>query len=255
MAHAPFVVVNAAAYTAVDKAEEDREEAFAVNREGAGHAARAARLAGAPIIHFSTDYVYSGDKPDPYVESDPTGPASVYGQSKLEGEKLVIEENPDHFILRTAWVYSVTGKNFLKSMLAFAEQRDVLTIVNDQFGNPSHADDLANGMFQIVRKIAENGPADLAGLYHLSGPERMNWADFSRHILAISKSMGGPFAEVEDIPSSQYPTAARRPRNSSLDCTRFRERFDFENMPFHSSVSQCVATLLNRQVDERKSRQ
>lgn len=240
----PNFVVNAAAYTAVDKAESESELAFLVNRDGSANIAKATAAHNIPLIHFSTDYVFSGSKKTPYQETDDVGPTGIYGLSKLAGEQVVAAINPKHIILRTAWVYSAHGNNFLKTMLRLAQERDELTIVADQFGNPSDAEDLADAVIAIISKINKNPSFNDYGIFNLCGPERMNWADFAREIFNASRKLGGVFATVRNIPTSDYPTPARRPANSSLDCGKFHEVFNYTHIPLKTSVNTTVKKLL-----------
>jgi dTDP-4-dehydrorhamnose reductase len=240
----PHVIVNAAAYTAVDKAESDAAAAFAANRDGAANLAGAASEFGIPIFHVSTDYVFSGDKPAPYTETDETGPTGVYGQSKLEGERAVAAGNPRHLILRTAWVYSEFGHNFLKTMLRLAESRDELNIVSDQIGNPTHAGDLADAILHAAKSVFADPGFSAFGIYNVSGPAAMSWADFARLIFETSKSLGGPSAAVRDIPTSDYPTPAKRPANSRLDNAKFHRQFGWQMPATATSVEEVVRKLL-----------
>jgi dTDP-4-dehydrorhamnose reductase len=238
----PDVIVNAAAYTAVDKAETDQAQAFAINRDGAGAAAAAAAKLGIPFIQISTDYVFSGDKPAPYVETDPTGPLGVYGHSKLAGENAVRASHGSPIILRTAWVYSPYGANFVKTMLRLARDRDRLRVVDDQIGNPTSALDIADGILRITRHLREG--VKCAGTYHMSGAGEVNWYGLARHIFSVSKSLGGPSAEIEAIPTSEFPTPARRPKNSRLDNSLFAQTFG-ESLPqWPKSVEACVTRLV-----------
>ncbi|MBB3998229.1 dTDP-4-dehydrorhamnose reductase [Aureimonas pseudogalii] len=241
-AHRPDVVVNAAAYTAVDKAESDEAAAFAVNRDGAGHAAAAAAAAGLPIVHLSTDYVFPGDKDGRYREDDATGPQGVYGRSKLAGEAAVASANPRHAILRTAWVYGAYGNNFLKTMLRLAETRDVLRVVADQLGTPTYAPDIAEGVVRVARRLREPGASDATGVFHMVCEGETNWAGFAGEIFAVSALDGGPSALVEPITTAEYPTPAKRPANSRLDTTLFGDRFGA--LPdWRSGVVRCLAAL------------
>jgi len=240
----PDVVVNAAAYTAVDKAESEPEKAFAVNRDGAENLARAAFDAGIPVIHISTDYVFSGDKPSPYIEADETGPTGVYGRSKLEGERAVAGANPRHLILRTAWVYSRYGQNFVKTMLRLAGGREEINVVADQIGNPTSAGDLADAVLHAAKPIARTADPSPFGIYHVSGKDSMSWADFARLIFEASAKFGGPSAIVHDIPATAYPTPAKRPANSRLDNTKFRDKFSWEMPDTEDSVEKVVRALL-----------
>lgn len=219
----PDVVVSAAAYTAVDQAEDEPDLAFRVNADGAGAVASAAARLGVPVVHLSTDYVFSGDLDRPYVETDPTGPVGVYGASKLAGEQAVASANPRHVILRTAWVYSPFGKNFVKTMLRLAADRGAVSVVADQIGNPTSALDIADGILSVAAQLT--GDDSRFGLYHLAGTGETSWAGFASHIFDVSQQLGGPFARVNPINTSDYPTKARRPANSRLQTTRLSEAF------------------------------
>ncbi len=224
----PECVVNAAAYTAVDKAEEEEDLAYAVNATGAGEVARLSRQAGVPIVHVSTDYVFAGTKQGAYVEEDAVGPISAYGRTKLAGEKRVMDENADHVILRTSWLFSRYGNNFVTTMLRLAKERDCLSVVDDQRGTPTHAGELAKACVAIARRlVGEPDSAALRGVFHYAAAEAMSWAVFAERIMAASRAAGGPAARIEPIPSSQYPTAAKRPKNSELDCTKGQRVYGF----------------------------
>jgi dTDP-4-dehydrorhamnose reductase len=238
----PDIVVNAAAYTAVDRAESDEETAFAVNATGAGAVAEAAAEIGVPVIQVSTDYVFDGEKPQPYVEGDATAPLSVYGASKLAGEQAVIAANPRHVILRTAWVYSAGGANFLRSMLRLAREHPVLRIVDDQFGSPTRADDIAAGIVVVARSLASGRGA--SGIFHMTANGQTTWCGFAREILAASAQLSGPSASVEAITTADYPTPARRPKNSRLDCTRIAEVYGIRLPHWREQVRSCVAAAL-----------
>lgn len=238
---APDLVVSAAAYTAVDQAEEEPDLAFKVNGAGAGAVAAAAARLGVPVIHLSTDYVYSGDLDRAYKETDATGPTGVYGASKLAGEAAVAAANPRHLILRTAWVYSAFGKNFLKTMLRLAETRDELAVVSDQRGNPTSAHDIAAGVLHIAGRLGAG--FDGWGVYHLAGSGDTDWAGFARHILDISGEHGGPHARVRDIATADYPTRARRPANSRLDTEKLETAFGWSCRPWPEATSDVVARL------------
>ncbi|MBO0905054.1 dTDP-4-dehydrorhamnose reductase [Jiella sonneratiae] len=240
---APAIVVNPAAYTAVDKAESEREAAFAVNAAGAENVAAAAAAAGIPIVHLSTDYVFAGDKDGPYVESDATGPTGVYGASKLEGERLVLAANPKAVVLRTAWVYSPYGNNFLKTMLRVATDRDVLRVVADQRGTPTYAPDIAAGILAVCDRLAAEPEGVSPGTYHMVASGETTWAGFAEAIFAASKARGGPFAAVEKIATADYPTPARRPANSRLDPTRFQTVFGHALPEWKGGVDRCLSAL------------
>lgn len=239
----PDAVVSAAAYTAVDKAESEPEIAFAVNRDGARAVALAASELGIPVIHLSTDYVFEGTKATAYVESDPTGPSSVYGHSKLEGENAVAASNPDHAILRTAWVYSEYGNNFVKTMLRLGETRDEINVVSDQFGCPSSANDIATAIVDIARRLSSDPSPRLRGVFHLSGTGETNWADFAKQIFAFSAENGGKSVVVNDITTAQYPTPARRPVNSRLDCSKLEEIYGIRLPNWQTSTRAVVSAL------------
>ncbi len=246
LAARPDVVVSAAAYTAVDRAEDEPEQAFAINATGAGAVAAAAAEAGAPVIHLSTDYVFSGDLEGEYAETDEPDPRSVYGHSKLEGEKAVAAANRRHVILRTAWVYSPFGKNFVKSMLALASQRDHVRIVADQWGNPTAAADIADGILRIAKTVVDGRQADRFGIFHLSGEGSTNWAGFARHVFAESARLGGPSAKVGDITTADYPTRARRPHNSCLSCEKLASVYGWRPPRWQEACRAVVARLVGR---------
>ncbi len=240
----PDIVINAAAYTAVDKAESESEAAFAVNRDGAGNVAAAAAKAGLPVIHISTDYVFTGDKSTAYVETDKTGPTGVYGASKLAGEQAVAAANFQHLIVRTAWVYSDTGSNFAKTMLRLAADRDEISVVSDQIGNPTSAAVLAQGLVNAASEMLGSKSFDAFGLYHLTGDGSTNWAGFARRILTASRESGGPWCEVKEIATSQYPTPAKRPANSRLSNEKFFTRFDWRAPAWQVSCDEVVRALV-----------
>ncbi|MBC8719024.1 dTDP-4-dehydrorhamnose reductase [Ochrobactrum sp. Marseille-Q0166] len=240
----PDLVVSAAAYTTVDLAEDEPELAFAVNALGAKAVAEAAKACGVPVIHISTDYVFVGDADVPYVETDVTGPRSVYGSSKLEGEGLVIKANPKHVILRTAWVYSPFGKNFVKTMLKLAETRDTLSVVSDQWGNPTSAFDIADAIIKVADHLADTPNFSDYGIYHLAGTGDTNWSSFARAIFSESAELGGPTATVADIATIDYPTKAARPANSRLSTTKFQDVFNWSAPHWQSSLRNVLARLI-----------
>ncbi|KQT54153.1 dTDP-4-dehydrorhamnose reductase [Aureimonas sp. Leaf454] len=242
--HRPDVVVSAAAYTAVDKAESDVEAAFAVNRDGAAHVAAVAAAANLPLLHLSTDYVFPGIKSDPYVESDATGPSSIYGRSKLEGEEAVLRAHSEAVVLRTAWVYSPYGNNFLKTMLRLAGDRDRLRVVGDQMGTPTYAPDIAQALVVVARQVlARSGRAADAGIFHMVATGATNWAGFATEIFRQSAERGGPSAEVEAITTADYPTPARRPPNSRLDTTKFETTFAHALPHWQDGIRRCLDAL------------
>ncbi|GAA0743819.1 dTDP-4-dehydrorhamnose reductase [Sphingomonas sp. ABOLD] len=237
----PELIVSAAAYTAVDKAESEPELAMAINGDGPGVLARAGAEIGAPIIHLSTDYVFDGSLDRPWREEDPTGPLGVYGATKLAGEQAVQASGATHAVLRLAWVYSPFGNNFVKTMLRLAETRDALNVVEDQRGCPGSALDIATAILTVVEHWQREGAT--SGLYHFTGSGETTWADFARAIFAESAKHGGPTAEVTGIPTSGYPTPAKRPANSRLDCTRFAETFGYRAPAWQESLAVVVDRL------------
>lgn len=242
----PDLVVSAAAYTAVDRAEDEPDLAMRINGEAPGVLARAAAKAGARIIHLSTDYVFDGSGDRPWREGDATGPLSVYGTSKLAGEVAVAAANPAHAIVRTAWVYSPFGANFVKTMLRLAETRDTLGVVADQYGNPTAAADIAAAIGAVVARWREGGGPQ--GLWHFAGTGEAHWADFARAIFAASAARGGPSASVTDIASAAYPTRAVRPGNSRLDSSRFAADFGHAARPWRDALDEAVAELVRSQI-------
>jgi dTDP-4-dehydrorhamnose reductase len=240
----PDLVVSAAAYTAVDQAEDEPEQSYALNAAGAGAVAEAAAEVGAAIIHLSTDYVFSGEGKEPYTEHDSTGPYCVYGQTKLTGEVLVADGNDRHLILRTAWLYSPFGKNFVKTMLHLAADHDSVSVVSDQWGNPTSAIDIADGILCVAERLRKDPQFDAFGIYHLAGTGSTNWSTFARAIFAASRDEQGPFAEVKDILTSEYPTKARRPLNSRLDTEKFHTMFGWKAPAWQQSTKAVVKRLL-----------
>lgn len=241
----PDCIVNAAAYTAVDKAETEPELALRINGEGAGAVAAAAAALGVPLIQISTDYVFDGMAARPWRESDATAPLSAYGRSKLAGEEAVMASGADWTILRTAWVYSPHGANFVKTMLRLAETRDEIGVVADQLGSPTNALDLAETIIAMAKAlVARPGEASLRGVFHAAGTGEASWADLAEAVFAASAALGGPSARVRRIATTDYPTPARRPSNSRLDCSLLTARHGLRLPPWQDSVQTCVATLL-----------
>ena len=238
----PDIVVSAAAYTAVDQAEDEPEIAAAINERGAGAVAAAAAGIGAPVIHLSTDYVFSGGGERPYREDDPAAPIGVYGATKLAGERAVAAANPRHLILRTAWVYSVYGKNFVKTMLRLAADRDSLSVVADQWGNPTSAHDIADAILTAAEQLRSD--AAPFGTYHLAGNGDTHWAGFAAHVLGTSRTLGGPWAEVREITTADFPTKAKRPANSRLSTDRFLDAFGWVAPDWRVSSDRVVERLV-----------
>lgn len=242
-AHAD-VVVSAAAYTAVDKAESEPDLAFAVNARGAGAVARAAQLLDVPLVHLSTDYVFDGTKPSPYTEEDEAAPTGVYGASKLAGERAVLGEQGNSAVLRTAWVYSPFGANFVKTMLRLAADRDEIGIVADQHGNPTSALDIADGVLAVAANLVGSNDPALRGVFHMTADGDASWAEFADTIFAASAARGGPSARVKRIATADYPTAARRPANSRLDCGKLKRTHAVTLPNWRASAETVVARLL-----------
>lgn len=241
----PHVIVSAAAYTAVDKAEGEQDAAEAVNAHGPAALARLAAELHIPIIQLSTDYVFDGKKPSPYVESDPTNPLGTYGRTKLAGEIAVAAATKNHAILRTAWVYSPFGENFLKTMLRLASTRPELRVVDDQRGNPTSALDIADAVIKIAANlIARPDDAALRGTFHITGMGDASWADFASEIFAHSANLGGPKASVTPISTEDYPTPARRPVNSRLDSSKLRSAHGITMPDWRCSTHSTISRLL-----------
>ncbi|HML10789.1 MAG TPA: dTDP-4-dehydrorhamnose reductase [Stellaceae bacterium] len=240
----PAIVVNAAAYTAVDAAESDPAAAFAVNRDGPAAIAEACREIGAAMVHFSTDYVYDGRKAGAYVETDPIGPLSVYGASKAEGDAAVAARLDRHAILRTSWVYSAIGQNFVKTMLRLGAERDRLGIVDDQHGSPTSAADLAGATIAVCTALAA-GKDDGYGVFHLRGGGTTSWFGFARAIFreAAARGLKTPRL-VEPITTEAYPTPAARPRNSVLDCGKIAHVYGIVAPPWERSLTAVLDELL-----------
>jgi dTDP-4-dehydrorhamnose reductase len=240
----PDVVVSAAAYTAVDKAEAERDTAFAINASGAGAVAEAAATLGVPVIHLSTDYVFDGSGTRPYRESDPTGPISAYGASKLSGEGLVSAATPDHVILRTAWVYCAFGANFVRTMLRLGESRAEVGVVADQFGCPTSAHDIADAIVEVARRLVSDGSPDLRGVFHLTGAGEGSWADFAECIFATASGLGRAPVSVKRITTADYPTPAKRPKNSRLSGEKLFETHGIRLPDWRSSTEIVMRRLL-----------
>lgn len=240
----PDAIVSAAAYTAVDKAESEPDLAFAVNANGASAVALAAARLGVPVIHLSTDYVFDGTKVGPYCESDSTAPTSVYGASKLAGEVAVLAASDNAAILRTAWVYSPFGANFVQTMLRLADERDAVSVVADQVGCPTNALDLADAVLAVANQLVADPRPDLRGLFHVTGAGQSSWAEFAAAIFAASAAAGGAYAHVRPIATAEYPTAARRPANSRLDCSKLEAVYGVRLPTWTKSLTAVVERMV-----------
>ncbi len=240
--YVPDIIVNAAAYTAVDKAEAERERAFAVNELGPKYLAEAAAKIQVPIIHISTDYVFDGEETKPYQVGDKVNPQSVYGASKLAGEKAVIGANPRHVIIRTAWVFSEYGNNFVKTMVKLAQSRDKLGIVADQYGCPTYAGDIAHAIFEICTYIA-NDKATF-GIYHYCGDSPTSWHGFARAIFAdaVALKLIEKSPELRAINTDEYPVPATRPKYSVMDNSKLTATYDLPASAWRSALRKVLLT-------------
>ncbi|EHB7631998.1 dTDP-4-dehydrorhamnose reductase [Escherichia coli] len=238
----PDYIINAAAHTAVDRAEEEVELSYAINRDGPQYLAEAAQQVNAVILHISTDYVFDGEGETPYLESDKTAPQGVYGKSKLAGELAVAQSCAKHLILRTAWVFGEHGNNFVKTMLRVAQARDELSIVGDQFGGPTYAGDIANALITMIEYI-EKGQQPKWGTYHFSGMPYASWYDFASQIFKLAESKGvlNKQPKLSSIPSSAYPTPAKRPENSRLYSRKIENQFGIKPSDWNAALENIQA--------------
>ena len=237
----PRLVVNCAAYTAVDKAESEPEAAQAANCDAVGAIARAAALHGAPVLHLSTDYVFDGSKIGAYSEDDPISPLGVYGRTKAAGEAAVRKANLHHVILRTAWVFGIHGANFLKTMLRLAAERDRLRVVADQRGTPTATADIAEAILAVDAAIARGDAA--SGTFHFAGTGETTWHGFAEAIVAAQAKATAKHPPVDAIATADYPTPARRPANSALDSARFAQAFGYRARAWQERTEEAVAML------------
>jgi len=242
----PDLIINAAAYTAVDPAESHRELAFAVNARGPQVLAEEAARLGVPLIHYSTDYVFDGRKAEPYSEADVPQPLSVYGASKLAGEQAIQAAGCEYLILRTSWVYSQHGKNFLLTMQRLLQERDALSVVSDEIGAPTWAATIARTTAEMVRKRSA-GEAGPSGLYHLTASGETSWHGFACSIAEQLRQQGRLRAEITPILSKDYPTAAQRPLNSRLNCARLQHEWGIRLPDWETALHECLAR--SRHVD------
>ena len=240
----PEAIVSAAAYTAVDQAEQEPELAFAVNERGAGAVAHAAARLQVPLVHLSTDYVFDGEKRAPYTEADETNPLGIYGASKLAGEHQVLSQHPNSAVLRTGWVYSPFGKNFVKTMLRLARDRDENPVVADQVGNPTSAADIADGVLTVVSNLAGGDDPRQRGIFHMTASGEASWADFASAIFRASAALDGPVAKVRPVSTAEYPTRARRPANSRLDTSRLAAVHSVRLPDWQSSLPAVVQRVM-----------
>lgn len=246
----PRAIVNAAAYTLVDKAEAEPDLAFKVNRDGAAHLARLSERLGVPFIHISTDYVFDGNKRTSYQEDDKTAPINVYGSSKRAGEIAVLDSYASAIVIRTSWVYSPYGQNFVKTMLRLAETRDHVRVVNDQKGSPTYAPDLADAILEILNKVESESARNFGGLYHLAASGDATWYEFAAAIFAELAKTGRRVPTLEPITTAEYPTPARRPLNSVLNCSKIHRVFDTRLPDWQHGLDRCLAKLAVVKKDE-----
>jgi dTDP-4-dehydrorhamnose reductase len=243
----PDVIVNAAAYTGVDKAENDAEAAYAVNAEAPGVLAETAQALGAWLVHYSTDYVFDGSGSKPWAEGDMTGPLSAYGRTKLEGEQRIADRCARHLILRTSWVYAARGANFAKTMLRLAGEREQLTVINDQFGAPTGADLLADVTAHMLRRVKGGGSPSLAGIYHAAAAGEISWHGYAGFVIDSARAAGMPLkassATVVPVPTTAFPTQAPRPHNSRLNTARLQNTFDLQLPAWQGGVTRMLAEM------------
>ena len=246
----PQVIVNAAAHTAVDKAESEPELARLINATAPGVLAQEAHKLGAWLVHYSTDYVFDGSGSQPWVETDTPAPLSVYGHTKLEGEQLIAQHCPKHLIFRTSWVYAARGGNFAKTMLRLARERERLTVIDDQWGAPTGAELIADVTAHAVRQVLQRpaGPHDEAGIYHLAASGHASWNSYAKHVLAQAAQAQPAIdlvaKEVAPVPTSAFPTPAKRPHNSRLNTARLQATFGLHLPPWQQGVDRMLAEIL-----------
>lgn len=243
----PDVIVNAAAYTAVDRAESDADNAYAINAVAPGVLAEAANAIGAWMVHYSTDYVFNGSGSKPWGETDPTGPLSVYGQTKLDGERLITAKCANHLILRTSWVYAARGGNFAKTMLRLAKERDRLSVINDQFGAPTGADLLADVTAHMVRSASAGNSARLAGTYHVAAAGETSWHSYAHfvvdHAINAGLTLKASPATVDPVPTTAFPTLAVRPHNSRLNTAKLQTCFRLQLPAWQLGVARMLTEI------------
>ena len=246
----PDVIVNAAAHTAVDKAESEPDLARSINALAPEVLAREAAALGAWLLHYSTDYVFDGSGSTPWVETDPTGPLSVYGRNKLEGETLIAQACPRHLIFRTSWVYAARGGNFAKTMLRLGQERERLTVINDQIGAPTGADLLADISAHAIRQVMQQGELakTSAGIYHLVASGETNWFEYAKHVLAQARQVQPAIelkvTQIDPVPTSAFPTPARRPLNSRLNTAKLQRTFGLTLPHWQAGVNRMLAEIL-----------
>jgi dTDP-4-dehydrorhamnose reductase len=240
------VLVSAGAYTDVNQAEAESDMADRINGQAPGLLATRAKARGIPIIQLSTDYVFDGTKPQPYTESDPICPINAYGRSKAAGERAVAAAHPQHVILRTSWIYSPFGRNFVRTMLDLARNDDTVRVVADQVGNPTAASDIADGILVVARSLVAGHAGEPFGTFHMAAAGAASWADFASAVFTASAACGGPSARVVPIASAEYQAPARRPANSRLDCAKIARVHGVSLPSWQPSLTACVRRILEQ---------
>jgi len=248
---APDVIISSAAYTAVDKAESEAALAQRINGDAPGELARLAAELKIPILHLSTDYIFAGDKDSAYNETDTPAPVSVYGRTKLSGEEQIRAATDNHVILRTAWVYSPYGNNFVKTMLRLGETRDELNVVADQHGCPTYAPEIARALLAIAQQVAIDSDPTIRGTFHLTGQGETTWAEFASAIFAGAEARGRSPVGVNPITTADYPTPAKRPANSRLDGNKLDDIYGLRLDPWQTSLDECLSQLIPEKTEDR----
>ncbi|WP_245285878.1 dTDP-4-dehydrorhamnose reductase [Bradyrhizobium sp. WSM1253] len=251
---APSAIINTAAYTAVDQAESEPAKVFSINRDGAAALADVAWQMNIPLIHLSTDYVFDGAKPDAYEESDIPAPLNVYGASKLAGEAAVLAAHPLATVIRCSWIYSPYGGNFVRTMLRLSKTQPMVRVVGDQHGNPTYAFDLAEAVLRIAERSVTDDRRTTAGIFHLAGQGEASWYDFAQAIFDELSRRGARIPALEAITTEEFPTAARRPRNSRLDSSKAERVFGIRLGPWRHSLEACLDQLVGGETDVEGNR-
>ena len=242
--HQPDLVINAAAYTAVNKAEEEQDITYAINRDGTANLAAVSKEKNIPLLHISTDYVFDGTKSEAYSENDAVSPLGIYGISKWQGEETIRQTLPEHIILRVAWVFGAQGNNFVKTMLRLAKDRDELSVIEDQFGGPSPAKDIAKTLIILAEQYQKEKTLEW-GAYHYCGDEKVSWCGFAKEILKQAKEQGliEKDIKVNAITTAEYQDPTKRPANSMLDCEKIKNTFGIEMPSWKESLNQVLTEL------------
>ncbi|MCK1335492.1 dTDP-4-dehydrorhamnose reductase [Bradyrhizobium sp. 38] len=251
---APSAIINTAAYTAVDQAESEPAKVFSINRDGAAALADVAWQMNIPLIHLSTDYVFDGAKPDAYEESDIPAPLNVYGASKLAGEAAVLAAHPLATVIRCSWIYSPYGGNFVRTMLRLSKTQPMVRVVGDQHGTPTYAFDLAEAVLRIAERSVADDRRTTAGIFHLAGQGEASWYDFAQAIFGELSRRGARIPALEAITTEEFPTAARRPRNSRLDSSKAERVFGIRLAPWRHSLEACLDQLIGGETDVEGNR-